>query len=108
MRGDAAHRRFPASWTQRCLAASGAVLVFVLGLLAASPELHHWLHREAGAAGHECAVTLFLHGVETAAPPLVTVAAPPVRLATVAAPIGAPVAVAPRYRLLPGRAPPVG
>ncbi len=82
--------------------------MFVLGLMAASPELHHWLHRDAGAAGHECAVTLFLHGVETAAPPAVAIAAPPTRVDSVAAPAGEPVVIAPGYRLLPGRAPPLG
>ena len=41
-----------------------ALLVGVLGLLAASPVLHGKLHADAGHADHACAVTIFHHGVE--------------------------------------------
>lgn len=37
-------------------------VVFVLGALAVSPELHERLHPDAGEHGHQCAVTLFAHG----------------------------------------------
>ncbi|HUL53796.1 MAG TPA: hypothetical protein VLT83_10355 [Opitutaceae bacterium] len=69
--------RIPSSFLHRLLAAAGVALVLVLGVLAANPELHQRLHPDAGQAGHECGVTLFLHGVEAV---LVTaaVAAPPV------------------------------
>jgi hypothetical protein len=36
-----------------------AGLIFVLGLLAASPELHRALHKDADRSGHQCAITLF-------------------------------------------------
>jgi hypothetical protein len=39
-----------------------AGLVLFLNALSASPSLHEWFHPDAGAAGHECAVTLFAHG----------------------------------------------
>lgn len=38
----------------------------MLGVLAASPELHGHLHDEAGEAGHTCAITLFSGGVDHA------------------------------------------
>ena len=58
----------------RSVAWACALLVWVLGLLAASPELHAALHGDADQGDHECAVTLFSHGTETAAPgPVLTV-----------------------------------
>jgi hypothetical protein len=60
----------------RWTAAGCALLVWALGLLAASPELHEKLHADAGRADHACAVTIFHQGVEdtgAAAPPLVVV-----------------------------------
>ncbi|MGI8436740.1 MAG: hypothetical protein ACR2NX_07530 [Chthoniobacterales bacterium] len=47
---------------------------FFAGLLASSPGLHHWLHKDSASAAHECAVTLLRAGkVEHSAcePPLV-------------------------------------
>ena len=38
--------------------------VWMLGLLAASPQLHAALHTDADQADHTCAVTLFSHGCE--------------------------------------------
>lgn len=38
--------------------------VWVLGMLAASPELHAWVHHDAEQSGHTCAVTLFSHGLD--------------------------------------------
>ena len=44
-----------------------AVLLLSLSAMAASPALHQWLHSDAGAANHECAVTLFAKGQVNAA-----------------------------------------
>jgi hypothetical protein len=38
-----------------------ALIVFI-SLLGVSPELHKWLHADADAADHSCAVTLFAKG----------------------------------------------
>lgn len=51
---------------RRLLAAGIAALVLVLGVLAASPRLHQWLHPDAGRPDHECVITLFSHsGIQT-------------------------------------------
>lgn len=44
-----------------------ALAVWMLGALAVSPQLHAALHHDADQSDHTCAVTLFSHGVETAA-----------------------------------------
>jgi hypothetical protein len=67
--------RHPSS-LHRITAVFGVALVLLLNVLAASPELHAWVHgpQEAaqhtgpdhapvGDADHECAVTLFASGV---------------------------------------------
>ena len=41
-------------------------LVLLLCVLAACPAAHEWFHHDAGHEDHECAVTLFAHGVTTA------------------------------------------
>ena len=51
----------------RILAGLCALSVWLLGALAVSPELHGHVHADATAAHHECAVTLFQHGVENPA-----------------------------------------
>ena len=82
------------------------MLVLALCALAASPELHRWLHPDADHADHECAITLFHHGVTQAAVGVALVVAPLLlfeRLILVPAGLDL---VAPRYRLSPGRAPP--
>jgi hypothetical protein len=48
----------------RWTAAGCALLVWALGLLAASPLLHTELHVDAHHAEHACAVTIFHQGVE--------------------------------------------
>jgi len=56
-----------AEYLRRLFAAGGAALVLALAVFAASPELHHWLHADAGpASDDECAVTLFASGVSIA------------------------------------------
>jgi hypothetical protein len=58
------------------MAAWLAVTVWALGVLAVSPDLHGALHHDHDShhdeQSHQCAVTLFAHGVDTldAAPPL--------------------------------------
>ena len=39
-----------------------AGLVLLLDAMAASPQLHELIHRDADASGHTCAVTIFAHG----------------------------------------------
>ncbi len=91
---------------QRWLAAGGVALILAVGVLAASPQLHQWLHPDAAQADHECAVTLFHHGL---AKVVTAVALPPVPMQWVARQDVPPTAldlVAPHFRLIPGRAPP--
>ena len=95
-----------AVWSRRIFATGAAALVLTLSVLSASPQLHRWLHPDAGQPDHECAVTLFHHGVTGAA---VEVAVAVVSLLLVlrrrTAPAG-PDLIAPRFRWFPGRAPP--
>jgi len=37
-------------------------LVLLLDAMAACPELHELIHKDAGKADHDCAVTMFAHG----------------------------------------------
>jgi len=48
----------------RWISAFCAAMVLMLGLLAASPELHARVHHDADHAGHTCAVTLFSQGLD--------------------------------------------
>ena len=79
----------------------------MLGLLAASPQLHAALHSDADQQEHTCAVTLFNHGVETATICSGLASAP------VLFPIGewalppALPGAAPHHRLPPGCGPPL-
>lgn len=63
----------------RAFVASGLVTAFLFALtLAASPQLHAWLHPDAGSPDHECAVTLLATGkYEQAGAPLVVIAPQP-------------------------------
>jgi hypothetical protein len=71
----------------RGLAAFCAVLVWALGLLAASPELHAALHHDADQADHVCAVTLFHQGTENPVPLLVVAPEPLLTVAAIVAPV---------------------
>ena len=93
----------------RVLAAGCIALVLALGLFAASPVLHDQLHHAtAPTVDDGCAVVLFANGVSV---PLAVIAAPPPPVEW-----GEDIVVgssellldSPRYRLLPGRGPPVG
>ena len=94
---------------RRLLAAVCIVVVFALGLLAASPVLHDQLHHgQAPATDDGCAVVLFANGISV---PLALIALPP-------APVewrkqdyfGATELLldSPRYLLQPVCGPPVG
>lgn len=99
------------TWTEtlRWILATGcAVVVFALGVFAASPSLHHQLHAGTHAAPDDgCAVTLFAGGVAVAAP---VIALPP-SADWLELPAIVSVEVlreSPRYLLQPERGPPVG
>jgi hypothetical protein len=79
----------------------------MLGLLAVSPELHAALHADADQADHTCAITLFGHGVEGTNASIDLVVAPLVLVADSPVSVEIRLAAAPRYWLLPGRAPPL-
>ena len=107
-------------WSSRLTAVLGIALVLLLNVLAASPGLHARLHGQAptseptahdqapvGDPDHECAVTVFAHGV----PALVffglrllarLLARSPAWLAN-----DCLVAARPRYWLVPSHAPPL-
>lgn len=88
------------------MAAGCALAVWLLGLLAVSPQMHAAMHPAAGHPNHVCAVTLFSHGaedslgaVQTTVTPVLFVAGEP------AASLFAPAARA-HVRLPPGCGPP--
>jgi len=94
---------------RRLLAAGCIALVFALGLFAASPVLHEQLHHDAVPSVDDgCAVVLFANGVSV---PLAMVDAPPAPAEwqeQIFAGSTELLLDSPRYRLLPGRGPPVG
>ena len=92
---------------RRLLAVGGVALVLLLTVLAASPELHAWLHGNAGDADHECVITLYQHGMVSAAPEVALVLAALILLARVAAELAALYLALPGYWLPPTLAPPV-
>ena len=99
-------RRQHATRLSRACAALLTALTLLLVVLAACPEAHEWLHPDAGHADHDCVITLFAHGVTAA---VVPVALGLIAWRLVRALICAAVdfdLASPRYRLLPGRAPP--
>ena len=101
------HLRVSRLFLQRLLAAGGVALVLLLTVLAASPELHARLHGNASDADHECAITLYQHGVVAAAveAALVTVAWIFLTRAAITPQTGDFLRA--RYRLPPALAPPV-
>ena len=84
-----------------------ALTVWVLGLLAISPQLHATLHGDSDQQGHTCAITLFNHSVDDGTAQTLVVIGPLVRLEDAVVQPMDPTVLAPRYRLLPGHAPPV-
>lgn len=65
--------------SSRLLAATLALVVFGLSLLAVAPTAHVHLHDDAGHTEHTCAIVLFAHGV-TAATTFLLIVAPLLRL----------------------------
>jgi hypothetical protein len=100
------HRLALAEWSRRLLAAGAAALVLALGVLAASPQLHQCLHSDAGQPDHECAITLFHHGVAQAVTEIALIVVSMQWVARLGTLPAEPDLVAPRFRLNPGRAPP--
>jgi hypothetical protein len=80
-------------------------LFLLVQVMAAVPAFHAWAHQDARDPGHECAVTLFLHGqvhsptteVEVTKHLLVLVSPAPARCVDF---------IAADVRLLPSRGPP--
>lgn len=96
------------SLLHRAFCAGSAGLIFALGLLAASPQLHEQLHHDfTSAAADQCAVVLFASGVS--APAALSIPLPlesDWRECTFVAPSELALK-APRYALRPERGPPV-
>lgn len=109
------------TFLHRMMAGLGVALVLLLSAMAASPELHAWVHGDGNASehstpghepggddDHECAVTLFSHGAEAMLVfCLVMLVRPLARSMTMRAPGWVAVA-RPYYWLVPSHAPPVG
>ena len=93
--------------TLRWVAGFCAFLVWMLGVLAVSPELHAAIHADADHANHSCVVTLFSHGVEGTNSSGVLIVAPVAFVADLPILPEIRLTVASRYLLLPGRAPPI-
>ncbi|HVU15568.1 MAG TPA: hypothetical protein VHD32_01490 [Candidatus Didemnitutus sp.] len=91
---------------QRACALLFAGLVFALGILGASPDLHSLIHPDADHGNHTCAITLFHQGLDEAAP--IIAAAPAPSLVEIGAAVrdGARRPDAHLDRLMPGRGPP--
>lgn len=90
----------------RGVAALCAFAVWLLGVLAISPDAHGHVHEDSATPHHECAVTLFQHGAEN---PLefTTLSIAPVDHAVAAlAPVDEFARAAADLRLQPGRGPP--
>ena len=88
------------------LAGFCALLVFTLGLFAASPLLHEQLHHATDHADDGCAIVLFANGV---AVPLAVPVLPPPSTGWRGQPYLVTAEVSgnsPRYLQLPGRGPP--
>lgn len=79
--------------------------VLLLDAMVACPALHEWIHADAGAPEHQCAVTLFAHGQVHAASVVVPLPAPLPFIVTT--PCGVFVAFRPAIEDLPAsRGPP--
>lgn len=90
----------------RWTAAGCILLVLVLAVLAASPDLHELLHHDAAHEDHACAVTLFMHGVEGVTDSLMLVLVAFRLVGWVSETPAVLWLLHPRYFLRPGRAPP--
>jgi len=70
------NQRQAATRRQTVIALILVATVLLLDAMAASPALHEWIHADAGAPDHQCAVTLFAHGQVHAASVAVPLPAP--------------------------------
>jgi hypothetical protein len=70
------NQRHAATRRQTVIALILVATVLLLDAMAASPALHEWIHADAGAPDHQCAVTLFAHGQVHAASVAVPLPAP--------------------------------
>jgi hypothetical protein len=97
-----------ADFFRRFLAGSAAALVLALGVFAASPVLHDWLHgADATTVDDGCAVVLFANGVSA---PLgaIAITPPAADWRELARPIAREIFLAsPRYLRQPERGPPL-
>ena len=97
-----------ADFFRRFLAAGAAALVFALGVFAASPVLHDWLHvQHSTPVDDGCAVVLFATGVSV---PLgaIAIAPPAAEWCEFTRPVSREIFLAsPRYLRQPERGPPV-
>ncbi len=94
---------------RRLFSAGASALVLLLTVLAASPELHAWIHGDN--SGHDdsgCVISLFSQGVSLAAGGDALVVAPVEWLAAPAPVVTEIFLTAPRYMRQPERGPPVG
>ncbi|HVZ65301.1 MAG TPA: hypothetical protein VG936_12075 [Lacunisphaera sp.] len=102
------NRRIHSETVRRLIAVVCVAVVFALGLFAASPVMHKQLHAGSHAPGGDsCAVAVFAGGVDLTSP--IMAGPPAVEWREVRYALTHDVFVhQPRYRLLPGRGPPVG
>jgi hypothetical protein len=100
-------RHMPPCPAFRWVAAVCAVMVWSLGLLAASPELHARVHRDADHAGHTCAVTLFSQGLDNPVAGAALPLTPNLTVSMVVMPTDPPRVECARDWLRPERGPPV-
>lgn len=83
-------------------------VVVALGVFAASPNLHEQLHHNGQPALDDgCAVVLFAGGVSVPLAPLTVLPAPGAGRGPALVAVEELLLEAPRFRLLPGRGPPV-
>ncbi len=90
---------------KRAGAALLVAVVLLLGVLQVFPAAHECLHADAGMTEHECAVTLFAHGVDPVVVELVLAVVVWRLLARAWESRDFFVGI-PSFSLLPGRAPP--
>jgi hypothetical protein len=90
----------------RMIACGCVGLILILGILAAWPEAHHWLHHDCDDADHECAVVVFAHGLTLLGDGEAPVAIFLFVVAVLIAAYGRPDFREPSYALLPERGPP--
>lgn len=99
-------RRQIAGLGKSALALVMAGVVLLVAAMAVSPELHHKIHGDSDAPNHQCAATMFAHGLVDSASADLPVVAPLPLIQTVS-----PVEISffsPAIENLPaGRAPPV-